>query len=142
MPVVMGHYPHMLSEDTDVWSKVLSDPPHKFLKVWYDVHVGKSMADITVDDPVARSVAQGVSRKRIDCVVLTDKKLFVVEIKPFGNMVALGQIISYLRLFRSEFKTRLQPVPAIACYEVDPDILDDLHIFNIESWVVRSDYEI
>ncbi|GAH71751.1 unnamed protein product, partial [marine sediment metagenome] len=39
-PVVMPAYPHMLAEDTAVWTKYLQSPLVPIKELWYDVHVG------------------------------------------------------------------------------------------------------
>ena len=36
-PMVMPHYPHMMAEDTEVWSKYLASPLVPIKEVWYDV---------------------------------------------------------------------------------------------------------
>ncbi len=98
-PVVMPTYPHMLAEDTEVWSKYLKNPLVPFHKVWYDVHVGAGIPLSADASDMDRRIAAGISRKRIDVVAAVGGGFWVIEVKPRANMVALGQVLTYSRLF-------------------------------------------
>jgi hypothetical protein len=136
-PVVMVHYPHMMSEDIAVWSKYLADPVVSIKEVWYDVHVG---AGISVPEGAAeidRKIAKGVGCKRIDAVCRVGGGFWVVEIKPHANMGALGQIIVYTRLFIAEFNPDGEVWPVIVCDSVDEDLLADFD--NLDVIVIVND---
>ena len=119
----MTHYPHMLSEDTDVWTKYLQRPVKPILEVWYDVHVGSGMADHFAGDALGTRIASGVLRKRIDAVCLLEDSIWVVEIKPLASMLALGQVISYYRMFVSEYSIIRRVFPVVICDAVDEDLI-------------------
>ncbi len=42
-PLVRHHYPHMLAEDTGVWTKFPKTDSFRPQEVWYDVRVGKKL---------------------------------------------------------------------------------------------------
>jgi len=121
----MPHYPHMLAEDVVVWTRFLQQNPETIREVWYDVHVGLPMPLPVGATDVQRRVAEGVSRKRIDVVARIEEGILVIEIKPYGNMVALGQAIVYTRLFEQEFEVDTDIYPAIVCAEADPDLKEE-----------------
>jgi len=123
--VVMPHYPHMMSEDTEVWTRFLKEGEWTIEKVWYDVHVGKQIGFADRMDPLVSSIASGISRKRIDVVVKLAKQLWVVEIKPFASYVSLGQVRMYHRLFCEEFQPDIECVPVVICGACDLDVLSD-----------------
>ncbi|GAH54357.1 unnamed protein product [marine sediment metagenome] len=123
-PVVMPHYPHMLSEDTEVWSKFLGTVRTPIKEVWYDVHVGQGVfLPVGVDGLIER-IARGITRKRIDVVCHVGGGYWVVEIKPMASMLAFGQALSYARLFAGEYVVDGEIWPIIVCDEADEDLID------------------
>jgi len=124
-PEIRRSYPHLLPQDTTVWTRWLEHNAHRITGVWYDVHVG---TPVQVDDRAPdwlRRVAAGVTRKRIDVVAKAPPETWVIEIKPYGSYTALGQALVYSRLFRVEHQPYLPVVPLVICAEIDPDIVDD-----------------
>lgn len=115
----------MLSEDTEVWSEYLKAPIAPIKEVWYDVHVGKAVLPVSVGDTLGSRIAAGVTRKRIDVVCRVGGGFWVVEIKPLGSMLALGQALSYTRLFIVEYRPAGEVWPIVVCNSVDEDLVDD-----------------
>lgn len=130
-PIIMPHYPHMLSEDTAVWSKYLAAPIAAIQEVWYDVHVGKAVPLPAGSSDLERRIASGITRKRIDVVARVGSALWVVELKPFGGMQALGQVLSYTRLFVKEYWPACEVLPVLICSEVDEDLLDQFEVRGV-----------
>lgn len=130
-PIVMTHYPHLLMEDTEIWSAYLADPVAPIKKVWYDVHVGQSMSLPVGASDVDKRIAAGVSRKRIDVVASVGGGYWVIELKPFGSMLALGQAISYSRLFIRYYAPDGEVWPVVICSEVDADLIDDFEAAGV-----------
>lgn len=124
-PIVMPHYPHMLAEDSEVWTRYLASPVHEILEVWYDVHVGQGVLLPVDSDDLVKRIALGVTRKRIDVVCRMASAVWVVEIKPVANMTALGQALSYHGLFTREYLTTRNTFPVVICDRVDQDLVDD-----------------
>lgn len=130
-PIVMPTYPHMLAEDTDVWTDYLKAPIAPIKEVWYDLHVGGPM-EVTKDaTEVEKSVAAGISRKRIDAVCRVGGGYWVIEVKPFASMLAVGQVLSYARLFAQEYEPDGEVWPVIVCRNADPDLLAEYEVYGI-----------
>ena len=121
-PVIMPHYPHFLSADTGVWTRYLANPVAPLKEVWYDVHVGAGMSLAPDASEMDRRIAWGVARKRIDVVAKVGQGYWVIEVKPFASMVALGQIIAYTRLFALEYDVPGEIWPVIVADDVDNDL--------------------
>ena len=130
-PIVMPHYPHMLAEDTEVWSRYLADPIVPITEVWYDVHVGQGMLLPVGAGDIDRRIAAGVSRKRIDAVCRIGGGFWVVEIKPLASMLALGQVLSYLRLFLDEYEVTGEVWPVIVCDRADEDLIGEFEELGV-----------
>jgi len=136
-PIVMSHYPHMMAEDTLVWTKFLSSQLNHIKEVWYDVRVGQPVFVGVNGSNVERRVAAGLTRKRIDAVCRVGGGFWVVEVKPYANMHAVGQVVSYVRLFAQEYSAPGQIIPVIVCDDFDLDLLDEFDELGV--LVIRND---
>lgn len=127
----MPHYPHMMREDTAVWTRFLQMGSVSIKEVWYDVHCGQAVFLRDSATQMEQRIADGVTRKRIDVVASVDGGLWVIEIKPYGNMFAIGQILTYVKLLKQEYIVPDIVLPVIICNNIDPDILDEIDDFGI-----------
>lgn len=134
----MPHYPHMLYEDTVVWSKFLELEDFPIERVWYDVRVGSAVDVGPGSDELVRRISRGITRKRIDVVAKVGGVFWVIEIKPYGNFVALGQVISYRRLFDSEYGRGKQVLGVLVCETLDPDLRDDFQDAGVRVYEVAD----
>ena len=123
--VVMPHYPHMLAEDTIVWTKFLEWQNFELKEVWYDVRVGSSVLRGVDSSRLEQRIADGLTRKRIDVVARVGGGVWVIEVKPRADMYAVGQVISYARLFANQYESPGQIWPVIICDSYDRDLLDE-----------------
>lgn len=122
LPNIMPNYPHMLNEDRDIWTEFLKTAEFEIKRVWYDVHCGIGLPVPKGASQMEYKISQGVTRKRIDVICTVKDEIWIVEIKPHANMKALGQIMTYERLFNMEYKTEAIVVPVLLCKTYDPDI--------------------
>lgn len=127
----MPSYPHMMMEDIAVWTKYLKAWLVPIREVWYDVHVGKAIEPVVAGDELGARIAAGISRKRIDVVAAVGGGYWVIEVKPFANMVALGQVLTYTRLFVAEYRVEGEVWPVIVCDSVDEDLVDEFEAAGV-----------
>ncbi len=130
-PIIMPSYPHLLSDDTDVWTKYLESPITEIKRVWYDLHVGAAVQLGPGADQMDKKIADGVTKKRIDVVASVGGGYWVIELKRVGNMTALGQALVYSRLFRIEFNIFEEVWPVVICDELDLDLIDDYDLAGV-----------
>jgi len=130
-PIIMPHYPHMLSEDIEVWTRYLTNPISSIVEVWYDVHVGGGIKVGDQADALTQKIALGVGRKRIDVIARVGGGFWVVELKPYASMAALGQIITYSRLFIEEYHPIGEVWPVIICNDFDDDCTADFDALGV-----------
>lgn len=130
-PILRPHYPHMLTEDNTVWNKFLTKDAYKIKEVWYDVRVGQPVLLAVGATDLERRIAAGLTRKRIDVVCKVGEGFWVVEIKPYASMLAVGQVISYKRLFEAEYPDVEPVIPVIVCDNIDEDLVDEFDDLGI-----------
>lgn len=121
--IVMPAYPHMMTEDAEVWTKFLQGYDRVINQVWYDLHVGSIPLAVDPADEMAVKIALGIMRKRIDVICDTPDGFWVCEIKPYGSYVAVGQVLLYTELFIAEYEPDVPVWPVVICRKVDTDIL-------------------
>lgn len=123
-PEVRSRYPHMLPEDAIVWSGFIESGFGEIREVWYDVHVGTAViAPVALGEAMQR-VADAVTRKRIDVVGRVGGGFWVIEVKPICGMKALGQAVTYRRLFNEEFGDGSDIVGVVICFQVEGDVIE------------------
>lgn len=123
--VVAPAYPHMLGEDTKVWTRFLESGDFEITEVWYDVHVGQGVLLPVGSDSIVQRIADGVTRKRIDVVALVDSVFWIIEVKPVAQHFAIGQVVVYEGLFVREYEPRIPTWPVIVCDTVDGDVIPE-----------------
>lgn len=134
----MPKYAHMMPMDRDVWTRFLESGDFPLKEVWYDVHVGKPVALPAEATELDRRVAAGITRKRIDVVAHVKGGYWVIEVKPKADMTALGQVLSYFRLFVAEYRVDGEVWPVVVCDQVDDDLLDEYEEFGVA--VISNEY--
>ena len=130
-PEVRLKYVHMLKEDYATWTAFLESGVLKLEEVWYDVHVGVAM-EVPSGAPMwMLRVADGVSRKRIDVLGRMGVVYSVIEVKPIANMEAIGQVVTYRRLFGEEFEVPGVVGAVVVCMTVDRDVVESARELDV-----------
>lgn len=115
----------MMREDTEVWSKFLASEFIEIKEVWYDVRVGSSVLGQDMHSDLEHRIAAGLTRKRIDVVARVAGGVWVIEVKPRANMYAVGQVVTYARLYAQEYAVSGQIIPVIICDDYDVDLVEE-----------------
>lgn len=130
-PEVMRKYPHMMPQDSRIWTKYLLSNHLRSNEVWYDLHVGNAVVLPEGSSAAMQRVSEGVTRKRIDVVARIGAGFWVIEIKPIGTMAALGQAVTYRNIFAAEYAGAAESVAVVLCALIEEDIIetaDDLGV--------------
>ena len=113
---------HMDLNDAKVWDRWLKK--HLEEKFWceYDVPCGRGRQAVDVMGPVERALWQTLTVKRADVVVHWVSLDWVVEVKPRVCMSGLGQVLSYLHLYRLDHPPISRSVAWLVAGEDDPEL--------------------
>jgi hypothetical protein len=131
IPEVRIKYPHMMPEDTAIWTAFLEGGKYIPDKVWYDVKVGQPMPMPGGEPPWMKKYVSYSTRKRIDVVARVGLDHWVIECKPNAGHAALGQVIHYARAFMREYEYPGEVVPVIITDSMDPDLKIDYQEIGI-----------
>ena len=100
-------YPHMFPLDIEIWERFLDKFSKDYLGFDYDIKVGTG-APVEPDTPdnYARMI-ETLSKYRIDAVGHLPGRLEIIEVKPEASTVAIGQIVTYIELYKRDFSPAL-----------------------------------
>lgn len=122
--IVAPAYPHMMYEDTKVWTSFLESGDIEIKECWYDVHVGLPVLLPVGADSMHKRIADGLTRKRIDVVAIVEGVYWIIEVKPVAMHFAIGQVLVYQGLFVKEYEPAREAWPVIVCDTVDEDVVE------------------
>ena len=110
---ILGSYPHLAPVDVAIWSRFIAENPQRFLRVWYDFRIGDEDAGDPDVAPRTNENWWDLTYWRIDVVAEDAKKFYVIEVKPLANSKAIGQALSYAKIFEEDEKPGKPVVPVV-----------------------------
>lgn len=130
---IRTHYPHMLTDETRIWTRFLETTNLDFEKITYDVHLGAGVLPLPADPQYMRDLLSAVTKKRVDAVGETKEDIWLFEVKPRISMSALGQLVTYFELYQAEYRPTKGVMLAAIGEREAPDIRAafDLYAVNI-----------
>lgn len=133
---LLSKYPHLNKYDAAIWNRFIVDYPDKFLRVDYDVVVGKTRKDATELKEEWQRNRDYLGKYKIDVVGYTENSIYIIEIKPKAAAKALGQIIMYDYLYQRDYKPQKQTIATIITDELMPDMDELCNEHNIKLYIV------
>lgn len=129
---VHSYYPHMAPEDTELWSRYITENPAWASLAWYDFPVGTIPPAIKNDDvPWVKPYGIQTYSKRIDVVVPIGNVVNVIEIKPSASACALGQVLLYRHCIKVVLGKNVTAQAIIITDKADPDLLEINAKYNV-----------
>ena len=129
-------YPHMIGEDSDVWTRFITKFPSHFDTVDYDVRVGKGSLTKPLEEEDYRNYWSQLTKKRIDVVGYKDVFVTLIEVKKRASLFTLGQVLGYKFLYQREHSDVPLIQTLIICSSITPDDVDILNHYGIKYFVV------
>lgn len=133
---VRTKYPHLIGEDTEVWSRFIQKFPDRFDTVDYDVKVGKGVNTDPLPDLKDKKYWSTLTKKRIDVVGFKNSIITIVEVKKRASLFTLGQILGYRFLYLRDHPEIRSIRTLIVCSSIDQDDIAVLNYYSIEYFVV------
>lgn len=133
--VQVAKYPHMKPEDVLVWDRFVAMHPGRFDTVDYDIALGVGAPTRPEDPENIQSMHTILSQKKVDVVAYKGYTTYVIEVKPIANARALGQILTYLQLYKQDHPLEPNIIPMIVCGEVEREMegVFDTHGIVVET---------
>ncbi len=124
---VRHKYPHLIGDDTAVWTRFISKFPDKFDTVDYDVKVGAGTDPNFIKGDKSGEYWAMLTKKRIDVVAYKNEFVTIIEVKKRSSLFTLGQILGYKFLYLREHPEVNVVSTLIICstiYQDDEDVLN------------------
>lgn len=132
----MPKYPHMMPNEEPIWDKFLAIYGHQWEAFDYDVRVGRGVDPGPDYEPEWRRLAQLLTQKRIDAVGYRKGEIWIFEVKPYGGLSALGQLLAYEVLYRETYNPKETIKLALVTGRINQDELTAYRAHGIEVFVV------
>lgn len=117
-------YPHLKPRDIEIWERFILAYPDAYKMCQYDFGVGDIPDFIKNASSKEGQAMQELYRLKIDVLGYTDDHIDLIELKPDAGMSAVGQVLGYVELYKTEQTPKLTIMPTI--------------ITNVERLNVRS----
>ena len=122
-PDYRGKYPHMFPHDVAVWERFLDKFGGLYEGFYYDIMCGEECKQVPRWEEKYRRDAIILSKLRIDAVGVRGNTLDIIEVKPRGNMAAVGQLLTYMEQYQKEYNPSQSLRAVLVCGEIDPNVL-------------------
>ena len=125
-------YPHMMPNDVKIWERFIELEPDRFDTVIYDLHVGEGRP-ITGEGPEwQEKQTKTLTQFRIDVVGFMNAVPTLVEVKPFAQLSAFGQILAYRYFWQEERRSVVPPLMMIITDNTTPDMKSIYRFYGVE----------
>lgn len=132
-------YPGLIPVECAIWSEFVKGHPRFFNSVEYNVRVGEGVEPVASVEEQYPGLTRTLTAKRIDAVGWSDDTPTIVEVKDAARMTALGEIVTYVELYKQTFRyAGVLPV-IVVCVDVDPDLVDIFADRNVDLFQVEVD---
>ena len=125
-------YPHMFPHDISIWERFLDTNGAEYILFDYDIKVGTGVpAEPSLPENYIH-MQDTLSKLRIDCVGFRASSIDIIEVKPNASISAIGQLMSYVELYKRDFQPSA-PVRGVLVTDRElPDIkhLTEAHGFG------------
>jgi hypothetical protein len=121
-PEFKGPYPHMFPEDIKIWERFLEKYGTLYNGFYYDVTVGQPVEVSSHMPENYKKSAEILSKLRIDAVGDRDESLDIIEVKPIGNMAALGQLLTYRQHYLSDYEPSKPVRMVLVASNINPNV--------------------
>ena len=121
----------MFPKDIAVWERFLDIFGKGYEGFYYDIMCGEECVQFPRWEEKYRLDAIILSKLRIDAVGVKENQLDIIEVKPRANMAAIGQILTYLEKYQSEYHPTKPLQAVLVAGEVDPNIVYIANKYNI-----------
>lgn len=114
-------YPNLREAEAMIWSRYIAQNPDAFDAVIYNLHVGEG-APIPPGAPeeIARDFKL-LTQYKIDVVAFKGDRTYIIEVKPYAGTTAIGQVLSYKKLYQQYIDPSADPIMMIITDQLRPD---------------------
>lgn len=114
-------YPNLREGETFIWNRFLEKYPDAYFEVIYNLHLGEGA---TIPPETEENIARDfklLTQYKIDVIGFSENNIDIIEIKPYAGASAIGQVISYQKLYIEHINPAARPNLVIITDQMRPD---------------------
>lgn len=131
----MALFSHLLAHDITLMQEFLNAYPDRYRSIEFDVHVGTGRDPGDSYDLNIRTMAIGLSQRRIDAVGLLSGSIEIVEVTQVADIKALGQLLAYVQLYAKTFNPTYPLSPVLVARQIGTDLSDCYALHGIQTFL-------
>lgn len=116
-------YPHLLPQDIEVWKRFLAAHETEYDSFEYDLRVGDGRDPGPDHEQNIRTMAIGLSQRRIDAVGHRNGAIDIIEITTRAGLTSIGQLQVYPNLYKKLNPSANNVTPILVAERLQDDIL-------------------
>ena len=117
-------YDHMKPADIKIWEEFMRQNISAYDTCIYDQEVGEGAPIPENTEPNMAHDFKILTQYKIDVIGFKNDRIDIIEIKPRAGMLAIGQVLGYVALFKKEFSPAVNVTPVIITDVIRPDMLN------------------
>lgn len=129
-------YPHLKPNDIAIWERFIDRFPNAFKSVQYDFSVGEIPIFVQQAPQEEQASMAELYRLKIDVLGFTDDHIALIELKQDAGASSIGQVTSYLELYRREVANTLPVRPYIITNTLKPNMAILTEAAGVKLYVV------
>lgn len=116
-----GRPKSMAANEIQIWHRFLDQHGKSFTGFYYDVEVTIRNNARHTDHQTFDNIENRLISKRIDAVGVTEKKIWIIELKIIAGLSSIGQLLGYYHLYKAQEVTTLPISLNVVCERIDDD---------------------
>jgi hypothetical protein len=119
---LLAKYPHMKPEDIAVWERFIRAYPNLYVTCDYDVPCGQGAPQNPEHPENIQADGKILTQKKIDVIGYSNDATYIIEVKPIADARALGQILTYEKLYMADHPELTRVEKMIVCGEIEREL--------------------
>lgn len=115
-------YPNLREAETKIWNRFIEKYPDAYDEVIYNLHLGQAASIPAGTPPNLTRDFILLTQWKIDVVGFIKDQVDVIELKPYAGANAIGQVKTYLELYKGYIDPEAEPKPVIVTDQLRPDL--------------------
>ena len=131
-------YPQLSPREVVILKAWLKDHEREYDAFDYNVHVGAGLDPGPTYTDAERAQVKYNSQKRIDAVARKGNQATIIEVKDRAGTTALGELLTYVYLYRREHREQPLPLLLLVSNVLQPDMADALLYYGVDVQLVNA----
>jgi len=135
-------YPAMNVDEILVWREFLRDHQQEYDRFDYNTHIGQGLDPGPDQPPAMRKMWIQLNQLRIDAVGWQGQQPTIFEVHRNGAANAIGQLVTYERVWRNDNPSGIPPKAALVCATINQNVALVARDAGIALYIVSVNFRV